>query len=133
MRSPPLVTIPHYSIPGICWGGGLIHYQWRAGDALQLTLHFSFRARLTRGVAMTPNVKSGRQLFLGLQAILNLGASAEVEPAIGDGCSGGSPWGGDHRPGLRRGPAAVAARVSSTSLVTPSRGHHTGAAPLPRP
>src|SRR5688500_12707162 len=52
MRSPPLVTIPHYSIPGICWGGGLIHYQPAAGDGKQRPLLRRSRRspRLSRNV-----------------------------------------------------------------------------------
>ena len=30
-----LVTISYYSIPAVCWGGGLIHYQCYEADALQ--------------------------------------------------------------------------------------------------
>ena len=54
-------------------------------DALQLTLRFSFRARLTAGVDMTSNVKGCEQIFLGLHDVFFLGASEESEPAIYDG------------------------------------------------
>ena len=54
-------------------------------DALQLTLRFSFQARLIPGVAMTSNVKSWEQLFSGHHIFFVLGASEEAEPVRDDG------------------------------------------------
>jgi hypothetical protein len=48
-------------------------------------------------------------------------SSAETEPVRHDGCSGGYPWVESHLTGVRRVPAAVEARASSTSLCTPPR------------
>ena len=58
-----------------------------AADRLRhmLVPRFRFQQRLSASVDMTSNVKSGQQIFLGLHEIFNLGASAEPEPAIGDG------------------------------------------------
>jgi hypothetical protein len=47
-----LVTISYYSIPAVCWGGGLIHYQPAAGDGRQRERRRSGRClpRLSRSV-----------------------------------------------------------------------------------
>ena len=57
LSSLPFSTIAYQRV---CWGGGLIHYQWPAGDACQPALvpRSGHWARLKRGVAMTANVKS---------------------------------------------------------------------------
>jgi hypothetical protein len=86
MRSPSLLLLfPTIAYQRVCWGGGLIHYQSPAADALQLTLRFSFRAQLRRGVDMTSDVKSGEQIFLGLHRFFYLRASEEPEPVKSDG------------------------------------------------
>jgi hypothetical protein len=64
---------------------GLFTYKARAGDGLQLTLRVSFQPRLTRGVAMTSDVKGGEQLFLGLHNVFAHRASEEAEPVRNDG------------------------------------------------
>jgi hypothetical protein len=48
LSSLPCPTIAYQQI---CWGGGLIHYQARAGDGLQRPLRSRFQPRLTRGVS----------------------------------------------------------------------------------
>jgi hypothetical protein len=53
-----------------CRVSGLLEQSTGAG-ALQPTSCSGFRARLTAGVAMTSNVKSGRQIFLGLHDFLS--------------------------------------------------------------
>ena len=95
--------------------------QRHGADCLQRPLRSRFRQQLMPGVAMTSNVKSWQQIFLGLHDFFVLSASEKPEPGRDDGGACCSPWGGDHLPCLRRVPASVSARVSSTSLLTPPR------------
>jgi hypothetical protein len=63
----------------------------RANMALQPTAYsparssLRFQRRLSFGVAMTSNVKSREQLFLGLHDFFVLGASEKPEPVRYDG------------------------------------------------
>jgi hypothetical protein len=59
------------------------------------------------GVAMTSDVKSWQQIFFGIHDVFVLGASEMPEPVRADGCSGGSPWDGDHLTCIRRVPASL--------------------------
>ena len=94
-----------------------------AADCLQRLLlrRSRFWQQLTASVAMTSNVKSWQQIFLGLHDFFVLSASEKPEPGRDDGCSCCSPWVGSHLPCLRRVPASGEARVSSPSLCTPPR------------
>jgi hypothetical protein len=84
LSSLPFPTIAYQRV---CWGGGLNKYQPPAADALQPTLlrRCGFRARLRRSVAMTSNVKSWQQIFLGLHDVFVLRASEKPEPGRDDG------------------------------------------------
>jgi len=53
---------------------------WRAGDGLQRPLRSRFQPRLTPSVAMTSNVKSWQEIFLGFHDFFVLGASEMPEP-----------------------------------------------------
>jgi hypothetical protein len=66
LSSLPLSTIAYQRV---CWGGGLIHYQSTAADALQRSLRARFQVRLMPSVDMTSDVKSRQRLFLGLHDI----------------------------------------------------------------
>jgi hypothetical protein len=86
MRSLSLsLLFPTIAYQRVCWGGGLIHYQRRPGDALQRPLRSRFRARLTPGVDMTSNVKSWLPILLHFLRPLVLRASEEAEPVRDDG------------------------------------------------
>jgi|SoiMetStandDraft_2_1073263.scaffolds.fasta_scaffold297211_2 hypothetical protein len=55
--------------PGVEEEGALPAELRRAGDGFQRPLRSRFQPRLTPSVAMTSNVKSREQLFLGLHAV----------------------------------------------------------------
>src|SRR4029450_3102517 len=64
-----------------CGGiGRVIADPTRTADTLQPTLRCGFQARLSAGVAMTSNVKSWQQIFLGLHDFFVLSASEKPEP-----------------------------------------------------
>ena len=65
---------------GVCRGGGLNHYQARAGDGKQRPLRSRCLPRLTRGVDMTSDVKGWEQLFSVGMLFFALHTSEEPEP-----------------------------------------------------
>ena len=54
-------------------------------DAQKPPLRCGLWVQLTAGVAMTSNVKSWQQIFLGLHAVFVLSASEKPEPVRNDG------------------------------------------------
>jgi hypothetical protein len=64
---------------------GLYTYKALAGDGVQRPLRSRFPPRLKRSVAMTSNVKSWQQIFLGLHDVFVLRASEKPEPGRDDG------------------------------------------------
>jgi hypothetical protein len=53
LSSLPFSTIAYQRV---CWGGGLIHYQPRAGDRFQLPLRSRFRQQLSASVGRHDDV-----------------------------------------------------------------------------
>ena len=108
-------------------------YNPPAADCLQRLRRSRVRQRLTRGVAMTANVKSGRPLCLHWLGPLTLRPWAEPEPGSHDGGACCEPEVGDPLPCGRRGPASRAARGCLAASARRRGWPHTGAAALPRP